>query len=85
MVESRWETGWCGHLEVTGKDGADLSATTVAFTLPAGTRIAQTWNGEFSGTEGRVRVGLPEWARAPMTATGFCVAGTGAASDVTAG
>ena len=82
VVESRWETGWCGHLEVTGRDGADLSATTVAFTLPAGTRIAQTWNGEFSGTEGRVRVGLPAWARAPMTATGFCVAGTGTATDV---
>jgi endoglucanase len=81
-VENRWESGWCGRLEITGADGADLSGATVAFTLAFGTRITQTWNGEFSGTEGRVRVRLPAWARAPMTATGFCVAGTGAASDV---
>jgi endoglucanase len=82
VVESRWESGWCGRLEITGTAGADVSKAIVAFSLPAGTRITQTWNGEFSATEGRVRVGLPAWARAPMTATGFCVAGTGAASDV---
>jgi endoglucanase len=82
VVESRWEAGWCGHFEVTGHDGQDLSGRTVAFTLPAGTRVTQSWNGDFSGAEGRVRVGLPAWARAPLTATGFCVAGTGAATDV---
>jgi endoglucanase len=85
VVESRWETGWCGHLEVGGEAGADLSGATVAFTLPAGTRITQTWNGDFSATSGRIRVTLPAWARAPMTATGFCVAGTGAASGVSLG
>jgi hypothetical protein len=53
--------------------------------LPSGTRITQTWNGDFSAFEGRVRVRLPAWARAPMSATGFCVAGTGAASDVRVG
>ena len=85
MVENRWAAGWCGHLEVTGTAGEDLSNATVGFTLPAGTRITQTWNGEFSAMEGQVRVGLPTWARAPMTATGFCVSGTGAASDVRVG
>jgi endoglucanase len=82
VVESRWDAGWCGRFEITGADGADLSGRSIAFTLPAGTRITQSWNGEFSGTEGRVRVGLPAWARSPMTSTGFCVAGTGAASGV---
>ena len=85
VVENRWAAGWCGHLEVTGTAGEDLSNATVGFTLPAGTRITQTWNGEFSAMEGQVRVGLPAWARAPMTATGFCVSGTGAASDVRVG
>jgi endoglucanase len=85
VVENRWETGWCGHLEITGDDGADLSGATIGFTLPAGTRITQSWNGDFSAAEGRVRVSLPAWARAPMTATGFCVSGTGAASDVRVG
>jgi hypothetical protein len=85
VVENRWDAGWCGHLEVTGSPGQDLSGTTIGFTLPTGTRITQTWNGQFSATEGRVRVGLPSWARAPMTATGFCVAGTGAATDVRVG
>jgi endoglucanase len=85
VVENRWETGWCGHLEITGDDGADLSGATIGFTLPAGTRITQSWNGDFSAAEGRVRVGLPAWGRAPMTATGFCVSGTGAASDVRVG
>jgi len=82
VVESRWDAGWCGRFEITGSDGADLAGRSIAFTLPAGTRITQSWNGEFSAAEGRVRVGLPAWARAPMTATGFCVAGTGAASGV---
>jgi endoglucanase len=82
VVESEWDAGWCGRFEITGADGADLSGRSIAFTLPAGTRITQSWNGEFSGVEGRVRVGLPAWARAPMTSTGFCVAGTGAASGV---
>lgn len=85
VVENRWAAGWCGHLEVTGTADQDLSNATVGFTLPAGTRITQSWNGEFSAMEGRVRVGLPAWARAPMTATGFCVAGTGAATDVRVG
>jgi len=85
VIENRWQTGWCGHLEITGEDGADLSGATIGFTLPAGTRITQSWNGDFSATEGRVRVGLPAWSRAPMTATGFCVSGTGAASDVRVG
>ena len=85
VVDSRWESGWSGHLAITGSDGADLSGASVAFMLPSGTRITQTWNGDFSAFEGRVRVGLPAWARAPMSATGFCVAGTGAASDVRVG
>ncbi len=85
VVESRWDAGWCGHLEITGSDGADLSAATIGFTLAAGTRITQSWNGDFSGAEGRVRVRLPAWAKAPMSATGFCVSGTGAASDVRVG
>jgi endoglucanase len=82
VVESRWGAGWCGRLEITGPNGDDLAGRTVAFTLPAGTRITQSWNGEFSATEGRVRVRLPAWARVPMTSTGFCVAGTGAATGV---
>jgi endoglucanase len=82
VVESRWEAGWCGHLAITGPDGADLSAVAVSFTLPSGTEITQSWNGEFSASTGRIRVTLPDWARAPMTSTGFCVAGTGAATDV---
>jgi len=82
VVESRWESGWCGHLAIGGTDGADLSGATVGFTLPAGTRITQSWNGDFSAATGRVHVRLPAWARAPMTATGFCVAGTGPASAV---
>ncbi len=85
VVENRWESGWCGHLEITGADGADVSGATVAFTLAGGTRISQSWNGDFSAAEGRVRVRLPAWARTPMTATGFCVAGTGAATDVALG
>jgi endoglucanase len=83
-IESRWDAGWCGRLEIAG-NGADIGGASVAFTLPAGTRITQSWNGEFSATEGRIRVVLPAWARAPMTATGFCVAGTGTASDVRLG
>jgi endoglucanase len=82
VVESRWGAGWCGRFEITGPNGDDLAGRTVAFTLPAGTRITQSWNGEFSASEGRVHVRLPAWARAPMTSTGFCVAGTGAATGV---
>jgi hypothetical protein len=85
VVEDWWESGWCGHLEITGDDAANLSAATIGFTLPAGTRITQSWNGDFSAAEGRVRVRLPAWARAPMTASGFCVSGTGVATDVTIG
>jgi endoglucanase len=85
IVESRWDAGWCGHLDIGGAAGADLSGATVGFTLPPGTRITQSWNGDFSAAEGRVRVRLPAWARAPMTSTGFCVAGTGTATDVRLG
>jgi endoglucanase len=84
VVENRWDGGWCGHFEVAGPD-ADLRGVHVSFTLAAGTRIAQQWNGTFSGDAGRVTVTLPEWARTqggPYTATGFCVAGSGAASGV---
>jgi endoglucanase len=88
VVENRWDGGWCGHLEVAGPD-ADLAGTRVSFTLAPGTRIAQQWNGAFSGDAGRVTVTLPEWARvgggAAYAATGFCVSGDGAASGVSVG
>lgn len=90
VVESRWESGWCGHLALAGPDG-DLAGMRVSFALPAGTRISQRWNGAFSGDAGRVSVVLPDWAKigggvgGAYTATGFCVDGTGAATAVSAG
>lgn len=88
VVENRWEAGWCGHVEVTGSAGT-LAGATLAFTLPAGTRVAQSWNAELSGDGGRVTTGFPAWARlsggVPYTATGFCVDGSGEPGDVTIG
>jgi len=88
VVENRWDAGWCGHVEVTGTDGT-LAGATLAFTLPAGARVAQAWNAELSGDSGRVSTGLPAWAQlsggAPYTATGFCVEGAGDVSGVTIG
>jgi endoglucanase len=85
VVESRWESGWCGHIEITGPDGTDISSRAVTFALPAGTTITQSWNADVSASAGSVRLGLPDWARVPSTSTGFCVQGTGAATDVRIG
>ncbi|MDO8186287.1 cellulase family glycosylhydrolase [Conexibacter sp. JD483] len=85
VVESSWEAGWCGHVEVSGGPGS-LAGVQARLTLPAGTRIAQTWNAERSGDSGRVTLTLPAWARvdgSAYTATGFCVDGSGRATDVT--
>jgi endoglucanase len=84
-VDSRWAEGWCAHLAITGRAGAALQRVRAAFTLPAGTRIAQSWNGTFSAATGRIRVGFPEWARTPHASTGFCVTGTGEARDPAVG
>jgi endoglucanase len=88
VVENRWEAGWCGHLEVSGPDAA-LAGVRAAFTLPAGTRLTQTWNAERSGDGGRIELTLPAWAQlaggAPYAGTGFCVEGGGSAGDVSIG
>ena len=75
VVENRWADGWCGHLEVTGPAGATPRAVTLR--VPAGTRIAQSWNAELSGDTGTVAVRFPDWARVPHSATGMCAAGSG--------
>ncbi len=80
--ESRWSGGSCARLVVSGPDRS-LESATVTVELPPGTRIAQRWNAEASGTTGRVTLSLPSWARvesgAAYTATGFCLAGPGRA------
>jgi cellulase/cellobiase CelA1 len=83
VVENRWADGWCGRLDITGPAGTALGGRSATFTLPAGTTVAQTWNGTFSATSGRIRVGFPEWAKVPHASTGFCVSGTGTAGAVT--
>jgi endoglucanase len=80
--ESRWTGGSCARIVVRGADRR-LGGTTVTVELPSGTRIAQSWNAETSGTTGRVTLSLPSWAAveggAAYTATGFCLAGPGRA------
>ncbi len=85
VVESRWEAGWCGRVEISGGP-ASLAGVRASLTLPPGTTITQSWNAQLSGDSGRVTLTLPGWARvdgAPYTATGFCVAGGGGATGVT--
>jgi endoglucanase len=78
--EARWEGGSCARLVLSGA-ATGLGRRSVTLDVPAGTSIAQSWNAEASGSTGRVRVTLPDWARieagAPYTATGFCLAGPG--------
>ena len=86
VVENRWATGWCGHLEVTGNGRRRTSPTprSASRCLPGpgsprpGTASSRRWRVAcaWACPRGRAR---------RMTATGFCVSGTGAASDVRVG
>jgi len=76
VVDSAWEAGWCGHLEVA-RGPRSLARAVASFTLPTGTRIAQSWNAEVAGTAGRVAVRFPDWAKLPHASTGFCFEGQG--------
>ena len=89
VVENRWDGGSCGHLEVAAPSPTKLGGARVAFRLPAGTRIAQSWNAELSGATGRVSATLPAWAKseagAAYAATGFCLEGAGAPTELSVG
>jgi endoglucanase len=84
VVQSRWQAGWCARLSVTGPDGS-LAERSFSFTLPAGTTVTQTWNGEFTATSGRITVRLPSWTRTgggTYDSSGFCVSGSGQVSEL---
>ena len=72
-----------------GQRRGSLAGATATFALAPGSRLQQAWNLDSDGDAGRIAVRFPGWARAtagvPHTAGGFCVAGDGAAGDVTVG
>jgi hypothetical protein len=84
VIDSRWAAGWCGHVQVAPRAEVGLAGRRVALSLPAGTRLTQSWNGALQPAGGDVAPELPDWARAapdaPYTATGLCVAGSGEAA-----
>jgi endoglucanase len=87
VIESQWQDGWCATLSVSGPDRS-LGDRSVTFTLPPGTTITQSWNGQFSATGGRIAVRLPSWARTgggTYNSSGFCVSGTGRVFDASVG
>ena len=92
-AQSRWQSGYCGVITITNAGTVPTTTWTATFTLPKGTRISQSWNGAVTtqavsiGT--KVSVVAPSWGRviAPGASVGhfgFCAAGTGLPTAVSA-
>lgn len=89
VLQSQWQTGYCGYLEATNSTGSRVNGLRFSFDLGANNLITSSWNGMFVRSGATVSVSLPDWARtlaagARYTQTGFCVQGQGLPTRVTA-
>jgi endoglucanase len=80
VVESRWNEGWCGRVEVEARAPLTLAGQAVTLRLSGDASVSQSWNAERRDDGEGMTLVLPEWARAapgePYTATGMCGMGT---------
>ncbi|MBM3635060.1 MAG: glycoside hydrolase [Actinobacteria bacterium] len=87
--DSTWETGLCRSFTVRNTGTTQVSGWRLAFTLPSGTSIRDSWNGTAGRQTGAVTVTPPTWAAsiapgASVNAFGFCANGTGEPTAVAA-
>ncbi|MDQ1246068.1 MAG: hypothetical protein QG597_435, partial [Actinomycetota bacterium] len=93
VPQSRWQSGYCGVVTISNTGMAPTITWTATFTLPKGTTVRQSWNGTVTtsplSTGSKVSVVAPSWGRviapgATVGHFGFCAAGTGLPTSVTA-
>ncbi|MFI1221595.1 MULTISPECIES: cellulose binding domain-containing protein [unclassified Streptomyces] len=82
---SDWDGGYTGQYVVTNETDSPLADWTLAFDLPAGTRIGSLWNGEHTVKGDRVTVKPASWdkelAPGASVTVGFVTSATGTAGD----
>ncbi|MER6994838.1 cellulose binding domain-containing protein [Streptomyces sp. NPDC000410] len=82
---SSWDGGYTGQYVITNDTGEAQSDWTLAFDLPAGTKIGSLWNGDHTVRGQRVTVKPASWNRqlAPgaSVTVGFVTSASGTAGD----
>lgn len=58
-TDDTWDTGWCGSILVKNISTSTVKLSSMQFTIPSGSRIDDSWNGQFSNSNGVVTVKLP--------------------------
>jgi endoglucanase len=84
-VSSSWSGGFVSSVTVTAGSSA-ITGWTVTLVLPSGTAVTNSWNGQFSGASGTVRVTNASYngSLGAGAATTFGFQGSGSGSGVTA-
>ncbi len=82
-----WGTGYDGQYTITNPGTAAVTGWTLAFTLPAGTKVSSLWDGSYADNGGQVTVTSNGWdatVQPGATVTvGFVTSSSGAAGQPT--
>jgi hypothetical protein len=84
---SDWGTGYSGQYTITNQGTSAVNGWTLAFTLPAGTRVSSLWDGSYTDHAGQVTVTNDGWdatvAPGGTATIGFVTASSGTAGQPT--